>query len=371
MAEVRTFIDDELAPLADRFDAEGALPRSMIARLGSLGVLGAALSRDRGGGGWDAPAWGRLHADIGGACGATRCLVTVQTLVGLTVERWAREPARERLLGAMARGELIAAVAISEPAAGSDLLAMEARAQPRDGGYVLDGVKQWISFGQIADVFLVYAQLGDSVAAFLVDAASPGLARTPIDGLLGVRASQLARLELRGCFVPAAYRVGSGDFPFSPVLDMALDIGRYSVAWGSVGQAEACLAATVAHTRSRQQFGKPLCDHQLVARKLTGMMTQVRAARLMCEDAGAQRHAGAPGARLAAMMAKYVATTTASQVAADAVQLHGAAGCLTGSRVERHFRDARIMEIIEGSTQMQEIMIARLGTIDGASRGAP
>ena len=96
-----------------------------------------------------------------------------------------------------------------------------------------------------------------------------------------------------------------------------------------------------------------------------------RAARLMCEDAGAQRHAGAPGATLAAMMAKYVATTTASQVAADAVQLHGAAGCLTGSRVERHFRDARIMEIIEGSTQMQEVMIARLGTIDGASRSAP
>lgn len=361
----REFIESELAPHADRFDADGALPRPLLGRLAELGLLGAALPEQRGGGGWDAPAWGRLHADVGRACGATRSLLTVTTLVGLTLERWAQEPARDRFVPAIARGQLLAAVALSEPAAGSDLSAMEAQAHPCEGGYLLRGVKRWVSFGQMANLFLIYARVDGSIAGFLVEGGAAGLVRTPIAGLLGLRATQLADLELRDCFVPAEHRVGRGDLPFGPVVETALDVGRYSVAWGAVGIAEACLDASLAHTRSRRQFGKPLADHQLVAQKLADMMTSARAARLLCHDAGVLRQAGAPGARAAAMMAKYFATTAASRIAADAVQLHGAAGCLAGSGVERHFRDARLLEIIEGSTQMQQIMIASDGSLTG------
>jgi glutaryl-CoA dehydrogenase (non-decarboxylating) len=359
MREARAFTEAELLPHADRFDAEGALPRAFIAKLADRGWLGAALSTRWGGGGLDAPTWGRLHGDVGRACGSTRSLLTVQTLVGLALERWAPEPLKARYLPALARGELLAAFALSEPSAGSDVQGLEARARPHGDGYVLDGVKRWISFGQIAHLFLVFARLEGGMAAFLVEGSSPGLTREPITGLLGVRATQL-----NGCFVPASHRVGGGDLPFSPVAATALDVGRYSVAWGCVGQAEACLAASMAHARTRRQFGKPLLEHELVARKLTDMLTDTRAARLLCQEAGAKRKARAPDSESATMMAKYFASTAASRISADAVQLHGASGCIQGSRVERHFRDARIMEIIEGSTQMQQVMIARHCALD-------
>ena len=364
MKETRAFIQAELLPHADRFDAEGALPRVFIAKLANKGWLGAALSTRWGGGDQDALTWGRLHADVGRACGSTRSLLTVQTLVGLALERWAPEPLKARYLPALARGETLAAIALSEVSAGSDVQALEAQARREGDGYVLDGVKRWVSFGHIANVFLVFARLEGAMAAFLVEGASPGLTREPIPGLLGVRATQLAELQLKGCFVPAGHRVGDGDLPVSPVAATALDAGRYSIAWGCVGQAEACLAASMAHARMRRQFGKPLLEHELVAQKLTDMLTNTRAARLLCHEAGVKRQAGALDAVVATMMAKYFASTAASRIAADAVQLHGASGCIQGSRVERHFRDARIMEIIEGSTQMQQVMIARHCALD-------
>lgn len=365
MNDVRRFVEAAIAPRADAIDASGTFPRELVTELGAHGWLGAPVSSRFGGGGWDALAIGRLHGEVGRGCGATRSLLTTQAMIAVALERHGGA-LREHLLPRLARGELVAGFAMSEPAAGSDVEAIATQARPAPGGYVLDGHKRWVSFGQIADVFLVFARCERVMTAFVLDSNTPGLRRTPVTGLLGLRGSALADLALDGCFIPGTHRLGGGDFPLSPVAATALDVGRYSVAWGAVGLMEACLAATVRHAGERRQFGQPLLDHPLVARRVSDGIAESRAAHLLCEEAARHRQAGAPEALVATLVAKYFATRAASRVAESAVQIHGAIGCVTGSAVERHFRDAKVLEIIEGSTELMQILIARYGAPEHA-----
>jgi glutaryl-CoA dehydrogenase (non-decarboxylating) len=370
MNDARSWVESELAPHAGRYDADGRLPRSLLDALSARGWLAAAIAERYGGTGWDPVALGRLHGEIGRACASTRSFLTVQTMVATALQRWACEALKAEILPSLATGARLAAFALSESDAGSDAKALGTIARRTQDGFVLGGEKRWVSFGQVADVILLFGRLDDAMAAFLVDADTPGLVREPVNGLLGLRASQLATLKLDGCFVPEARCVGGGDLPLSPVAATALDIGRYSVAWGCVGQAEACLEASVAHTSTRRQFGKRLLDHQLVARHVARMVASSKAARLLCEEAGERRAARAEDAVWATQVAKYFAATAAFEAASTAVQLHGAAGCVAGAAVERHFRDAKVMEIVEGSTEIHELMIARAPEIQGLVRKA-
>ncbi len=358
----RAFVAREIAPHGDRADAEERLPASVIRALAEGGYLGAALSRDHGGLGMNHLTLGLLHAEIGRACASARSLLTVQSMVARAIARWGNEAQRAHWLPRLARGEALASFALSEPEAGSDLGSIAAQARIEGDCYVIEGQKRWISFGQIATLFLVFARLDGALTAFLVEPSMEGFERAPISGLLGARASQLADLTLQACRLPAASRLGGGKLPFSLVAATALDLGRYSVAWGSVGLAEACVLASVEHARRRSQGGKALSEHQLVQRLLTGMITGARASRLLCSQAGVRWDNADPQALADTMIAKYFATTTAARIAADAVQIHGAQGCTRGASVERHYRDAKVMEIIEGSTQIQEIGIAELAS---------
>jgi hypothetical protein len=184
--------------------------------------------------------------------------------------------------------------------------------------------------------------------------------------MLGARGSMLAELHMEGCRVPSENLVGREGAGFAYVASTALDLGRYTVAWGCVGIGQACLDASLAYAAERRQFGAHLREHQLIQRMLTDMITQVRAARLLCHQAGALRAAGDPRSVTETSIAKYFASTVASRAAADAVQIQGALGCSAESPVQRYLRDAKIMEIIEGSTQMQQITIARSGYEEGA-----
>jgi alkylation response protein AidB-like acyl-CoA dehydrogenase len=177
-------------------------------------------------------------------------------------------------------------------------------------------------------------------------------------GLLGVRASMLAELRLGDCRIPQENLVGKVGVGFSHVAAAALDYGRYSVAWGCVGIARACLEACLQHTSKRRQFGSLLKDHQLIRRMLSNMMTNLRAARLLCLRAGQLREDGDPDALVETLVAKYFASRAAMEAAHDAVQIHGALGCSDESPVSRYFRDAKIMEIIEGSNEIQQLTIA-------------
>jgi alkylation response protein AidB-like acyl-CoA dehydrogenase len=223
---------------------------------------------------------------------------------------------------------------------------------------MIRGKKKWTTFGQVAHLFLVFAQIDDKPSAFLVERDTPGLEVTPIRGMLGTRGSMLAELTLQDCEVGEGALLGRSGFGMHAVAATALDLGRYSVAWGCLGVAQDCLQASARHARRRKQFGKRLYSFQLVKQLIARMYADVSAAMLQCLRAGRLRDAGDPNSIVQTCLAKYTASTACARVAGDAVQLHGAIGCSSESSAHRHFRDSKVFEIIEGSTQMQELMIA-------------
>ena len=357
-AAFQEFVRARIAPHADAWDREERLPAGVVAELAGAGHLGALVPAELGGAGMDALTFGLLNESIGAGCSSVRSVLTVHSMVAHAIARWGTPDQRERWLPRLAAGESVAAFALTEPGAGSDATALETTARPLGGGYVLDGHKRWITYGQCADLFLVFTRCAGRIAAFLVERAADGMTVEPMRGLLGTRASMVAEVRLRECRVPAEALLGRVGFGLSAVGSSALDVGRYSVAWGCVGMAQACLEASIDHAGSRRQFGRRLRDQQLVQRMIASMATSVSAARLLCWQAACQRHAGDPRSVVAACMAKYFASRSAFRVASDAVQVHGALGCGAGSPVQRHLRDAKVMEIIEGSTEIQETMLA-------------
>ncbi|MEA2563399.1 MAG: hypothetical protein QOH06_4903 [Acidobacteriota bacterium] len=356
-SEVRAFVQQEIAPHAGRWDREEATPREIVDKLVERGWLGSMVPAEHGGKGLDMISYGVLTEEIGRGCSSIRSLLTVHDMVCRGILRWGSQRQKESWLPRLARGEVLGAFALSEPGAGSDATGIETKAIELDGGYALDGTKKWITYGQIADLYLLFAKLDGKPTAFLVERETPGLTVTPLRGILGTRASMLAELKLEGA--RTENMVGRPGFGVSHVVGAALDQGRYSVACGSVGIAQACLDASLAYARERQQFGQPLFEHQLIRAMLSDMIANVRAARLLCMRAGYLRDIGDPGAIAETSVAKYFASTTANRAAADAVQIHGGNGCHEDFPVSRYFRDAKVMEIIEGSTQIQQSTIAR------------
>jgi glutaryl-CoA dehydrogenase (non-decarboxylating) len=278
-----------------------------------------------------------------------------------TILRWTDQAVRDRWLPQLASGHTLGAVALSEPNAGSDMHAIETIARPIEDGYAIDGIKKWISFGQVAGLFVVFAKCDNRPAAFLVDRNTPGLTFTPIAGLLGLRGSMLAEMRLDGCRVPSEALVGRLGFGLSHVAATALDLGRYSVACGCVGIAQGCVEASTRYAAERKQSGTLLQEHQLIRRMLTDMIVNVRAARLLCLEAGRLKDLADPGAVVQTLIAKYFSARAAARSARDAVQIHGANGCTDAYPVARYFRDAKIMEIIEGSDEIQQVTIAGSG----------
>jgi alkylation response protein AidB-like acyl-CoA dehydrogenase len=354
----RVYAQEHVHPMAGRYDTEEHLPREAIEHLATAGYLGGLVATDYGGLGLDAVSFGLLNEEIGRGCSSLRSIVTVHSMVAHALARWGRSEQKDRWLSRLADGSTLGAFALTEPAAGSDAARIGTAAEPVDGGYSITGDKRWITGGQLADLFLVFAESGGRMAAFLVERGSPGLTATPVRGLLGVRASMLADLRLQSCFVPRSHLVGAVGFGLHAVAAAALDVGRYSVAWGSVGIAQGCVDASLSYASTREQGGALLRDYQLIRQLVSQMFTNVRAARLLCLQAGRERDAGEPASILSTLVAKYFASRAAMKAAADSVQIHGANGCSRAYPVERYFRDAKIMEIIEGSNQMQELMIA-------------
>jgi alkylation response protein AidB-like acyl-CoA dehydrogenase len=360
-AACRDFVRAEVVARANEFDREERLPAELIESMARRGYLGALVPAAYGGSALDMITFGLLNEEIGQGCSSLGSLLTVHSMVTHALLRWGSELQRETWLPRLATGEVIGAFALSEAGAGSDAQAIATTATPSGDSYILSGQKTWISFGQVADLFLVFARCGPGISAFLVERGTAGCSTEPITGLLGMRASMLARLDLRDCRLAREQVVGRTGFGLSTVAHAALDIGRYSVAWGCVGIAQACLDASLQYARARKQFGVYLHEHQLVAAMIAEMITNVQAARLLCFQAGHSKDSGDPETIMQTWMAKYFASRAATRAASDAVQIHGANGCSDAYPVQRYLRDAKIMEIIEGSTQIQQIMLARHG----------
>jgi alkylation response protein AidB-like acyl-CoA dehydrogenase len=356
-AGFRRFVDEVVAPDADEFDRREELPRSVLRAVAEQGYWGAVVPSSAGGAGMDMVTLGELHEEIGRGCSSLRNFLTVHTMTSAMLHRWGSEEAKRHWLPGLASGDLLGAFCLTEPEAGSDAAAGTAAAKRTGDGYRIDGTKRWITAGEVADVLLVFANTERGRSAFVVESANPGVERIPIRGMLGSRASMLAELRFTDCRMPAHAllgREGAG----AMIATSALDLGRYSVASGSVGIGQACLEACIDYTSRRRQGGELLRNHQLVRRMMSDMVTRTRAARLLCRHAGELKDSGDPATMTATWIAKYFASTSAMRCAADAVQLHGANGCSNDFAVSRYFRDAKIMEIIEGSTEIQQLMIA-------------
>ncbi len=357
-AAFAAFASREVAPHAGAWDRAAATPREVIGRMAAEGYLGAVVPREHGGSGMDWVTFGLLNEELGRACSSVRSLVTVHGMVCHAVLRWGSRAQKEHWLPRLASGSALGAFALSEPGVGSDAGAVETAAVADGDAWVLTGRKKWTTYGQLADVFLVFARTEGKPVALLVERGAPGLDVRPLHGITSTRASMLAELVFDGCRVPRESRVAGPGFGLAVAMS-ALEVGRYSVACGAAGLVRACLDASLAYASERVQYGAPIGEHQLVQRMLADMAAGWRAARWLCLRAGWLRDAGDPAAGPETFVAKYFASTAATRAALDAVQIHGANGCSEEYPVERYLRDSRALEIIEGSTQIQQVTIAR------------
>lgn len=354
----RRFATDQITPHAAAADAAGRTKQTVLDRLAQAGLWGALLPSEVGGLALDMRAFAALHEEIGRACSSVRSLLGAHSIVAWAVHRWGSTEQRDAWLPSLATGALLGGFCLTEPDAGSDVASLTATAIPTGDSWRIDARKIWITGGAVAGLFLVFARTPRGVSAFLVPADTPGVRVEPRTDLLGIRASMPADVTLTGCAVPPDALLGPDGFGLPTVLMSALDIGRLSVAAGCVGILQACLDASLDHAASRRHGDGRLADHQLVQRMIADMATDVAAARLLCDEAARLKDDGEPGAIAATWRAKYFASTAAAHAAADAVQLHGAAGAMASSPVARCYRDAKIMEIIEGSTEVQQLVIA-------------
>ncbi|TDV49782.1 acyl-CoA dehydrogenase family protein [Actinophytocola oryzae] len=367
-ARFRAFAQERIAPHAATADRDQRLPREVVDALARAGHLGATLGKEWGGAELDMIDYGLLTEQLGRVCQNVRNFVACADMVCLALARWGTAEQRERWLPAIVAGTAVAAFALTEPDVGSDAASVGTEATPDGDTVVLNGHKKWISFGEIADVYLVFATYEGGHTAFLVERDTPGLTVEPIRDLLGLRGSQLGELRLDGCRVPATSMVGLPGTGLVFVASSALDLGRYSTAWGAVGLAQACLEVAGAHAAERVQFGTPIADHQLVRRLLADMVTDVSAVRLLCHHAGAAKDGGDMDTVHPTLMAKYRSSTVAVRTATDAVQILGAHGVGADTAVSRLYRDAKVLEIIEGTTQIQQSILGRFA-VDSVRHG--
>ncbi|MFJ9210746.1 acyl-CoA dehydrogenase family protein [Streptomyces sp. NPDC102264] len=346
-------------PAAD-WDRTGGLPGSVREDMAAAGLLGADLPRRYGGAGLGPAALGEVAAHLGGVCSALRGLLTVQGMVAAALARWGTREQRAHWLPRLASGELTAGFAATEQAAGSALGAVETHIE--DSGEGVDikvsGRKKWITFGEVADVFLVLGKSRGKPATVLVEADRTGVSREPVTGQLGMRAARIAHVTFDAVRVPRSHLVAPPGLGLSHVAATALDHGRFTVAWGCVGMAEACVADAATHAATRSQGGVPLADHQLVRSLLARCAVETAGARELARRAAEFRAPGAGRGVTETIVAKYAAAAAAASVSRDTVQILGSAGCEPDSRPGRHFRDAKVMEIIEGAQHVSELHIA-------------
>jgi butyryl-CoA dehydrogenase len=360
---LRDFARERLAPNAARWDREHTFPREALQELGALGALGVVIPEDAGGAGLDYVSLAVALEEIAAGDGATSTIVSVQnSVVCGPLHAFGTPEQKTRWLTALAQGRLLGCFCLTEPAAGSDAAAITTRAERRGEHYVLNGVKQFITTGKNADVAIVFAVTDRSagkrgISAFVVETATAGYRVARIEDKLGQRASDTAQIALEDCAVPVAHRLGAEGEGYRIAL-ANLEAGRIGIAAQSVGMARAALDAALAYAQERQSFGKPIVEHQAVAFRLADMATEIEAARQLVWHAAALRDAGEPCLKEASM-AKLFASEMAERVCSAALQVHGGYGYVADFPVERIYRDVRVCQIYEGTSDIQRLVIGR------------
>lgn len=360
---MRSFAQERLAPFAAAWDRDSAFPAEALKALGELGAMGMTVPEAYGGAGLDTLSLALALEEIAAGDGATSTIVSVQNSLacGITL-KFGSEAQKQRWLVPLARGEALGCFCLTEPQAGSDAAALLTTAK-RDGEHwVINGVKQYITTGQHADVAVVFAVTDKAagkrgISCFLVPTATPGYTVARLEHKMGQRASDTAQIVFDHCRVPLDAMMGSPGEGYRIALSN-LEAGRIGVAAQCIGMARAAFEAALRYAKERMSFGKPIIEHQAVQFRLADMATQIDAARLMVWRAALLKDAGQP-CLTEASMAKMMASEMAEKVASDAIQIHGGAGYVSDYPVERIYRDVRVCQIYEGANDIQRLLIGR------------
>ncbi len=363
-AKARAFAQERVAPIAREMDERGEMPLSLIREMAEQGLLGGPLPKEYGGGGWDAVSLALCYEELGRVDSSVRGFMTVHTsLVAQCILQWGTDEQKREYLPRLARGESIGCYCLTEPNAGSDAASMESTATLDGDGYAIDGEKIWITNGGIAAMAIVFANADrglkhKGICAFLVPTHTPGFRRTKMEGKeLGHRASDHAHITFENMRVPKHALLGAHGEGFRVAMS-ALDHGRLGVAAGALGVAQACLDACVDFARSRRQFGQRIGNFEMIQSTIADMAADVDAARLLVYRAAWLKDQGLRATRETSI-AKLFATEAAVKAANEAVLLHGGRGYSNQFPVERYYRDIKGLQIYEGTSHIQRIVIAR------------
>ncbi len=364
---VRDFAAREIAPTVKEHDRAQVFDRSILPRLAAQGILGICIPVRYGGAGMDYISLGLACEELEYVDTSNRVILSVHVgLNSLTILQWGTEEQKQRYLVPQAMGDRIATYGLTEPAAGSDAVGIQSTARREGDHYILNGEKMWISLADVADNFLVFAWTDtekkhardhSGLTAFIVERGFKGLETGTIHGKLGVRAGNTGWISMKDVPVPAENVLGREGEGFYIAMS-ALDNGRYTVAWGATGLIRACLDASVRYARERQTFGVEIGRHQLVQQMIAYMQLKYDAAQLLCLRAGWLKNQGQRNTRETAL-AKWYATVSSFEAAADAVEVHGAYGYSDEYDVERFLRNSKGAVIYEGSQEIQQLVQAQ------------
>ncbi|MCQ4045625.1 acyl-CoA dehydrogenase family protein [Streptantibioticus rubrisoli] len=356
LADAHELVDDLVGDQAIEWDRAGLIPDGVLRTLANRGLLCAEVPEASGGLGMSSAANGEFTAFVGSRCSSLRSVMTSQGMAAWTIQRLGSSRQHAAYLPRLAGGQL-AAVAFSEPDAGSDLSAMTTTIEPDGDAVVLRGQKVWTTAAHYADLIVVVGRYGSGAAAVVVPTSASGVTVTRVPRPSGCRAAGHADVRFDDVRLPVIAVLGGGQ-PLMLLVTTALAYGRISVAWGCVGILRACLDAARHHARTRRQFGRPLAQHQLVGRHLANLLTGEQIATRMCEHASRCWDSGSPDMVVASVLAKQVSAVQAAQGAAAAVQVLGSVAAHEGHAVERAYRDAKLMELIEGSTEICQLILS-------------
>ncbi|MDQ4043001.1 MAG: acyl-CoA dehydrogenase family protein [Actinomycetota bacterium] len=352
------FADREVAPHAAEWDREARFPAEVFEKLAGAGFMGLCVPEEYGGGGTDFLSYALLIEEISRADAGVGVTLAVHTSAGtLPILIYGNEDQRARFVPDLARGEKIGCFALTEPTTGSDTAAIEASAERVDGGYSLSGHKQWVTNGRAAGAMVVFARAPEGVTAFVVGMDEAGISFGKHAEKMGVLSATTDDVLLDNVFVPEEGRLGEEGKGLRVALG-ALDTGRIGIAAQALGIAEAAFRYAVRYASERTTFGKPIAEHQAISFKLADMQTKIRAVRLLVYEAAWIKDQGMPHGEAGAR-AKLYAAQVANEVTYDAVQVLGGQGYMKDHPVERYYRDARVTEIYEGTSEIQRLVISR------------
>ena len=362
---VRRFMEAEVRPKVRQNDREEKFPGTEIRRLGELGCCGMLIPEDWGGAGLDTISYVLMLEEVARVDASMAVALSVtNSVVAWPLWRHGNESQRRKYLPRLARGEILGAFCLTEPQAGSDAAAIDTRAARCGNTYRLNGTKSWVTNGGESGVYLVFAKAEPAAApkngmtAFLVESGFPGFRVSRYEDKMGLRSSRSAEIVFTDCEVPEENRLGQEGQGLKTALE-ALDGGRVGIAAQAVGLAQGALEAAASYAKERRAFGKSIGEFQAIQFMLADMQTEIEAARLLMWQAAHMRDAGLARAGALASRAKLFAAEMANRVAYKAVQIHGSMGYSRESDVERMYRDARVLSIYEGTSEIQRLIIAR------------